>query len=168
MLKHKTDKRVQELFTQIGQELGLSEPAPASLPGVPWSNPMNAWFFPYRSKRQADDLPVLWTLARQAVEGTLEAATFGRALEIGQVGVPKLTQGLFWLNQASFLPLNGIVVPYLDELGVGGAAEVRSLAQYRAVLDQSRGLAVDFPHLSHAAWLAAQEKGEVIDRKSVV
>lgn len=162
VLKHKTDARVQELFTFIGNKLGISETAPASLTGVPWSNPMNAWFFPYRSKRKPDDLPTLWALARQAVDGTLEGPTFERALEIQQVGVPKLTQGLFWLNPDAFLPLNGIVVPYLDELGVSGAAEVRTLADYEQVLEQARDLAPDFPNLSHAAWLDAQEEGEVI------
>lgn len=162
VLKHKTDARVQELFTFIGEKLGIVEPAPASLTGVPWSNPMNAWFFPYRSKRQPDDLPTLWALARQAVDGTLEGPTFGRALEIQQVGVPKLTQGLFWLNPDAFLPLNGIVVPYLDELGVSGAAEVRTLSDYEQVLEQARDLAPDFPALSYAAWVAAQEEGEVI------
>ncbi|MGM9319342.1 DUF4357 domain-containing protein [Deinococcus aquaticus] len=162
VLKHKTDARVQELFTFIGNKLGISETAPASLTGVPWSNPMNAWFFPYRSKRKPDDLPTLWALARQAVDGTLEGPTFERALEIQQVGVPKLTQGLFWLNPDAFLPLNGIVVPYLDELGVSGAAEVKTLADYEQVLEQARDLAPDFPNLSHAAWLDAQEEGEVI------
>ncbi|MVN87614.1 DUF4357 domain-containing protein [Deinococcus sp. HMF7620] len=162
VLKHKTDARVQELFAFIGEKLGISEPAPASLIGVPWSNPMNAWFFPYRSKRKPDDLPTLWALARQAVDGTLEKRTFERALEIQQVGVPKLTQGLFWLNPDAFLPLNGIVVPYLDELGVSGAAEVRTLSDYEQVLEQARDLASGFPALSYGAWVAAQEEGEVI------
>lgn len=162
VLKHRTDKRGQELFTFIGEKLEIADPAPASLTGVPGSTAMNALFFPFRSKRQPDDLPTLWALARQAVDGTLEGPTFGRALDIQQVGVPKLTQGLFWLNPDAFLPLNGIVVPYLEELGVSGAAKVRTLSDYEQVLEQARDLASDFPALSYAAWVAAQKQGEVI------
>lgn len=162
VLKHKTDSRVQQIFTFIGEKLDIAEPAPTKTTGVPWSMATNALFFPYKTKRKESDLSTLWALARQAVDGNLEKETFEQALEIGQVGLAKLTQGLFWLNPFAFIPLNGVNAPYLDELGVSGTADVKTLEDYQKVLEQASDLAEDFPTLSHAAWVAAQEEGEII------
>ena len=162
VLKHKSDTRTQTLFTAIGQRLALEESAPTRLSGVPSSDPRNAWFFSYRSRRQPTDLPTLWALASQAVAGQLDPVTFEDALRIRTVGLSKLTQGLFWLNPEAFLPLNGINVPYLEELGVNVPATMSTLTDYKRVLEQARALASDFPSLSHAAWLDARQAGEVI------
>ncbi|MFC3860170.1 AAA family ATPase [Deinococcus antarcticus] len=91
----------------------------------------------------------------------MQEETFEQALEIGQVGLAKLTQGLFWLNPFAFMPLNGVTVPYLDELGVSGTGEVKTLNDYQSVLEQASDLAEDFPALSHAAWIAAQDRGVI-------
>lgn len=162
VLKHKTDERMHQIFKFVGEQLNLTEAAPTKTPGVPWSFGSNALFFPYKSRRKESDIPTLWALARQAVGGRLEKDTFERTLDIEKVGLAKLTQGLFWLNPFAFLPLNGLNSPYLDELGVSGTGEITTLEDYQKVLDQARELAEDFPHLSHAAWVAAQEEGEVI------
>ncbi|CAM4447305.1 DUF4357 domain-containing protein [Deinococcus marmoris] len=156
ILKHQSESRVAEILTRIKARLNLAEDVPTDLSGVPWSNPMNAWYFAYRSKRREEDLPTLWTLAQQAVAGRLEAETFGRALAIRKVALPKLTTGLFWLNPEQFLALNGVNVPYLERQNVSGAGKVQTLAEYWAVLDTARALTPDFATLSHTAWLATQ------------
>lgn len=161
VLKSKKDKRVEQIFTFIGKKLDIQEKAPAKTTGVPWSIATNALFFPYRTKRKESDIPTLWALALQAVDGNLQEETFEQALEIGQVGLAKLTQGLFWLNPFAFMPLNGVTVPYLDELGVSGTGEVKTLDDYQSVLEQASDLAEDFPALSHAAWIAAQDRGVI-------
>lgn len=163
LLKHQSDVRVLGLLGVVREQLGIEEPVPPNVTGVPWSNPMNAWFFPYRSRRTEEDLPTLWTLARQTVAGTLEAETFVRALEIRQVALPKLTQGLFWLNPDHFLALNSVNVPYLESRGVSGAGAVRTPDEYEAVLEAARPLAASFPVLSHQAWLAAQRSRGAVE-----
>ncbi|GHG06647.1 McrB-related protein [Deinococcus piscis] len=152
ILKHQADSSVLPILARVKERLNLQAPVPSDLVGVPWSNPMNAWFFAYRSKRQEGDLPTLWALARQAVAGELDAQTFAAALAIRQVALPKLTQGLFWLNPERYLPLNGVNVPYLEKRGVR-ASQVQHLADYHAVLEAVRPLAVDFATLSQLAWL---------------
>lgn len=156
ILKHQSDARVIDILSVIRDRLGLHGPLPTNLTGVPWSNPMNAWFFAYRSHRQDTDLPTLWALARQAVAGDLHADTFAAALTIRQVALPKLTQGLFWLNPERYLALNGVNIPYLEGRGLTHAGRVQTLADYDAVLDASRPLASGYPALSHEAWLTAQ------------
>lgn len=161
ILKHKTDARVQPILAFVAEKLEITEPVPMTFKGVPMSFATNSLFFPFKVKRQPNDISTLWFLARQAMDGALDATTFSEALKIGQVAVPKLTQGLFWLNPYAYLPLNGINVPYLNDQGVSGAAHVKTAADYERVLEQARDLATDFPHLSYDAWLAAQQEGEI-------
>lgn len=157
ILKSRSDVKALSLFGRVRERLGLEAAVPSDLTGVPWSNPMNAWFFAYRSARQPDDLPVLWALARQALEGNLLAETFDRALAIHKVALSKLTQGLFWVNPEKFLALNSINIPYLQARGVAGAGRVRNLPEYLNVLHRARQLAPSFLDLSQRAWLASRD-----------
>lgn len=163
ILKHNSDPSALGYFAKVGQLLGITAPVPTELIGVPWSNPMNAWFFPYESQRKGSDLPTLWALARQAMAGELRPDTFEQTLDIRKVGLPKLTQGLFWLNPQQFLALNGVNIPYLRELGLKAAGTVKTLSDYQQVLEQARQLAPDFPSLSHAAWLWSQQGSVTIE-----
>ncbi|TSA82163.1 DUF4357 domain-containing protein [Deinococcus detaillensis] len=157
ILKHTSDVTALPLFAKVGASLGLTSPAPTNLVGVPWSNPMNAWFFAYRSVRQPEDGPTLWRLAQQAVAGELDAQTFAEALAIRQVALPKLTQGLFWLNPERFLTLNGVNVPYLQERGIRRAGQVQTLAEYESVMQAAAQINPDFAALSNSAWLISQQ-----------
>lgn len=157
LLKHQSPTRLAELMTIVGEELGISEEAPTEFVGVPWSNPMNSWFFAYRSYRQPNDLPTLWKLARQAVAGQLDEDTFKDALEIRAVALAKLTQGLFWLNPQAFLALNSVNVAYLERRGIHGAGRVETLEAFHKVLDAARPLTPDFATLSYLAWKEMQK-----------
>lgn len=157
ILKHQSEATVASILHKVKAHLNLEGAVPTALDGVPWSNPLNALFFAYRSRRQDTDLPTLWALARQAVQGELNPETFQRALAIRQVALPKLTQGLFWLNPQRFLPLNGVNNPYLESRGVKGASRVTTLAEYQSVLERAAGLAPDYATLSHFAWQQAQK-----------
>lgn len=152
ILKHNSDTSALNYFAKVGQLLGLTAPVPTDLNGVPWANPMNAWFFPYRSRRQPDDIPTLWALARQAVTGEVQPQTFERALSIHKVAMSKLTQGLFWLNPERFLPLNGIISPYLQARGLQQAGQVQTFADYQEVLKSAAAFNPDFAELSREAW----------------
>jgi 5-methylcytosine-specific restriction endonuclease McrBC GTP-binding regulatory subunit McrB len=161
ILKHQSEERVLDLLRAVSERLNVAEDVPDDTVGVPWSNPMNAWFFAYRSARHPGDLPALWALARQTVAGVLDAETFARALAIRKVALPKLTTGLFWLNPDAFLALNGINVPYLERRGVKGAGRVQTLAELETVLQAARSVAPDFITLSHRAWLESQRQRRV-------
>lgn len=161
ILKHTSDAKALPLFARVGTALGVQAAVPTDLNGVPWSNPMNAWFFAYRSQRKDSDIPTLWELAQQAMAGELDAQTFESALKIRKVALPKLTQGLFWLNPNKFLALNGVNVPYLQLKGIKNAANVQTLAGMQNVLTAAARLAPDFPSLSHAAWMRGQAVSKV-------
>ncbi|WP_189009503.1 McrB family protein [Deinococcus malanensis] len=161
VLKHTSEPTALAFFQKLAQQLNVHTSVPLDLTGVPWSNPMNAWFFAYRSERRPQDIPTLWSLTRQALTGVLDEVTFAEALNIRTVALAKLTQGLFWLNPELFLPLNGVNIPYLESLRVLGAARVASLPEYQEVLRAARPFAPDFITLSHTAWLRAQQGKQV-------
>jgi 5-methylcytosine-specific restriction endonuclease McrBC GTP-binding regulatory subunit McrB len=156
ILKHQSEPNVFRILTFLRERLELQAPVPTDLMGVPWSNPMNAWFFAYRSKRHPDDLATLWELAKQAMSGALDANTFERALAIRKVGLPKLTQGLFWLNPEHFLALTSLTNNFLERRGIRGSAKVETLNAMNQVLDAARLLAPNFVTLSHHAWFETQ------------
>ncbi len=156
LVKHRDEKRLTQMLGDVGRQLGLSDAPPVDFTGLPWSMAMKPLFFAYRSERAAGDVDLLWTLARQAQQGNLNAGTFEGVLRIRNVGLPKLTQGLFWINPEEFLALNSVNVPYLKSLGVKKAGQVKTLLAYHNVLQAARPLAPNYLTLSHAAWLAAQ------------
>ena len=158
---HSSFKRVMPILAAVRERLGVTADLPTDLTGVPWCAPLNAWFFGYQSKRQPNDLPTLWALARQAVLGEIQSETFAAALGIRKVGLAKLTQGLYLLNPQAFLPLNSVNVPYLEARGVRGAGKVQSLAEFDAVLTATLSLAPDFVTLSHSDWLDSEQTKEV-------
>ncbi|WP_164473647.1 AAA family ATPase [Deinococcus psychrotolerans] len=138
----------------IREKLSLVAQTPSDFTGLPTSDPRSPLLFPYRSTRQPDDIPILWRLTHEAVAGTLQPDTFNRALEIGNVGLSKLTMGLFWINADLYLALNSKNVAYLSELGFPDAAEIVSLETYQATIERARTFAPSFTALSHAAWVS--------------
>ena len=153
VLKRTSDSRTIAILAKLKERLNLQSPLPEDLNGVPWSNPMSAWFFSYRSKRQKDDIPTLWSLAHQALGNNVNPETFEKALNIRQVKLARLTQGLFWLNPDVFLPLNSVVTSYLAACGVPNADKVTTLQELNQVLSRARVLAPNFPTLSYRAWV---------------
>ncbi len=159
VLKHKSQAKIFEVCSSLKSQLNLLSDVPTDLFGVPSSNAQNAWFFAFRARRSDADLPTLWALARQAVAGVLEPQTFAQALQIRMVGLAKLTQGLFWLNPEVFLPLDAVVLGYLEPLGIRNGAKTQSLTEYQQILEFARTIEPDFALLSYQAWLSLQPIG---------
>lgn len=163
IVKYQDPGKLTRFLTGIAGRLNVTAPVPTSFHGLPGSNPVNAWFFLYSQNRHPDDIPLLWSLARQAVAGQVEDDTFRRALGKVGIGLAKLTQGLYWLNPWAFLPLNSINNAYLESRGVRGSWKVKSVPEMEAVLDAARPLAPDFVSLSHAARVSVDEGRKVAE-----
>lgn len=161
VVKYRDPEKLTRFLTGLAARLNVTAAVPTSFHGLPGSNPINAWFFLYRKDRQPDDIPLLWTLARQAVAGQVDDDQFRLALSKVGIGLAKLTQGLYWLNPWAFLPLNSINTGYLESRGVRGSGKVKSVPEFEAVLDAARPLAPDFVSLSHAARVSADESRKV-------
>lgn len=156
LTKYRNPLRWQAILQGVKNALHLKSPVPVDSTGLPNSEPRSSWLFPYRSWRHPQDVPTLWKLTREALEGKILPETFSRALRIGTVGLSKLTMGLFWLDTQQYLALNSKNVNYLTELGLPDTGSVNSLEAYLATLERARSYAGSFLELSHRAWQVGQ------------
>ncbi len=96
----------KEIIQSLKKELDLASPLPYDFLGIPVMNNQNSWFFPYSPQRQPDDIDRLWDLAEAARDGKVTQVLFDRCLQIKQVGLGKLTVGLFWVRPNQFRSLS--------------------------------------------------------------
>lgn len=105
----------------LKDQWGLNSEVPDDFDGIPTVNPQSSWFFAYLRTREPHDIKALWRLASAAVKNELDKITpeeWNQALRINQVGVAKLTMGLFWIEPEKFLPLDAHTVDYVRNVGV--------------------------------------------------
>ncbi len=133
----------------------LTAPVPDDFDGVPLGNPQNLWLFAFQKKRDPGDVPRLWTLARQVVEGnraSVDQALFSRILQQHTVGEVKLSMAMFWLNPLEFLPADKWMRGYMARRGV--AEEIWNGTAYFRWLDACvKRAGTNFTALSRAAYL---------------
>ncbi len=105
----------------LKEQWELSSEVPDDFDGIPTVNPQSSWFFAYLRTREPHDIKALWRLASAAVKNELDKITpeeWNQALRINQVGVAKLTMGLFWIEPEKFLTLDAHTVNYVRKAGV--------------------------------------------------
>ncbi len=141
----------------------LKSAVPNDFHGIPTITPQNSWFFAWEHRRDAEDIPRLWRLARAVLEkGWQNCAPnlFAECLEIHTVGVAKLTTGLFWIAPTQMLPLPATTVQYLSAKGI--TVDISDKASYDAVMNAVRSrLSGDFIMESHNAWLHCQAEADL-------
>jgi hypothetical protein len=102
----------------LKDRMGLSAEVPEDFDGVPVAPLLKAWYFPYAFIRQLGSIPLLWDLAEDIVQrepSEVRAQVFEKCLQIKQVGVAKLTMGMFWLRPDRYLALDQVNRVYLEE-----------------------------------------------------
>jgi hypothetical protein len=112
---------------ELAKFLGVREPVPASMEGVPLSNNQNSWFFSYSARRGLHDIDRLWELFAAAHhllenEGDDSRARFVAAYDAALQGRGvkwNISWGLFWAHPREFLSLDSYSRKYLKEhLGI--------------------------------------------------
>jgi 5-methylcytosine-specific restriction protein B len=160
-IKEEYRRRILEV---LKDKMGLKAPLPDDFDGLPFVHPQKALFFPYAYDRREDDVSKLWELAQEVVSkspGELSDELFKRCLDIRQVGIAKLTIGMFWLNPETFLALDSLMMDYLEGKGVvkGGLKKVCSSSEYAAVVMKvCSALGSDYAKVS---WDAFSESNQV-------
>ena len=163
ILKKKKDENRTEVFRQLKSNLRLTSPVPADYLGVPTPNALSAWLFAFADRRTVDDVPVLWELARAAIDESIDEPLWAKACNVRRVGVAKLTQALFWVKPETYLPVDSQTRPYLEKLGLDPSIE--SWAAYVDLMKRVReSSGKPFYAISHEAWQLNQDKpAEFID-----
>ena len=126
------DANRRSIASELATFLGVQEPTPAldwKIDGIPLANNWNVRFFGHTRDRKPGDIDALWRLFSDAIEVAdmdderfREAfvRSYDNALTVKQVGVPKLTMGLYWIRPGSFPSLDKSSFKYIeDRLGEG-------------------------------------------------
>lgn len=153
------------ILAALREEWDLTAPVPEDFDGVPLGNRQSLWMFSYQKQRDPGDIPRLWQLARQVVEGTratVDRELFSRVLTQRTVGTAKLSIGMFWLNPREFLAADKWTRSYMERRGV--PEDVIAGDAYFHWLDACVEKAgTDFPALSLAAYLEKPAPDEDAD-----
>jgi hypothetical protein len=142
------------LLEYLRPKFNLKTPLPEDFDGVPVVLSFNAWFFPWEGVRQSDDVSSLWALAKATVSGppeTLDATLFSRCLHIEQVGPPKLTMGMYWMNPKHYTALDKNNRELFARHQI--PTKVEDLSSYLSLIRAvNEKLGSDYPKISRRAW----------------
>lgn len=152
--------KIIDILSEIKKKLLLSAEIPSGLNGIPVPNKLNVWFFANKKERQKGDIPLLWSLFKQALENKIDSSTFAQALHIRRVGPAKLTQGMFWIRPDIYLPIDTQTIPYLKQRGINPDFE-KQYEKYEQILKKVKE-EIDKPffEISHDAWLSNETHNE--------
>ena len=151
------------------------------LAGVPTLSNFSAWFYAYHKNRAPDDIDAIWNIFDTALQfadtddvsknSFIEA--FDDAMTRPQIGVAKLTMGLFWIRPWKYQSLDNVSAKYIENtldirIGHHGSMGIVGGEDYLMLLDRLRdGFQKDdfpvksFPDLARTSFL--REEPESID-----
>ncbi len=122
-----TDTNRRTIAAELGQFLGVNEPAPASFDGIPILNNQKSWFFGWARERGEDDIESLWEVFEDAIKlansdderaSQLFVDSYNQALSVKGVR-RNLTIGLFWIRPRNYPTVDGKSETYItDRLGI--------------------------------------------------
>jgi 5-methylcytosine-specific restriction protein B len=120
------------------------------------ANAQNSWAFAYAADRELTDVPILWRVAREAVDKnwrTFDQNLFNEALGISQMGLARMTMSLFWMKPRAYLSLDKNTRAYFENSGI--VCDSKTASGYVTWLEKVVAKAGDdFPQISHDAYLA--------------
>jgi len=168
IMKFGIEKR-QKVVVSLKKDLEIKADLPKDFNGVPSSMAQKAWLISYKATRNPKDISILWDLFEAALKNDITDALFKAALEVQQVGFPKLTQGLFWIRPRLYFPIDTQTKPFLQKHAIDyECAKRKSYSDYSKCLKdiKSKFPDVAFYELSHRAWYENQDSGPISVEKS--
>ncbi|HKO79205.1 MAG TPA: AAA family ATPase [Chitinophagaceae bacterium] len=111
--KYGPEKRLK-LLQDLCKSLNIS-PIPKDEKGIPSTNAMKVWLFPYKRDRQNGEIEKLWNFFKSARINHISNEEFANILKIRSIGKAKLTEALFNIDPKNNLPINAQTRPYLKE-----------------------------------------------------
>ena len=168
--KTKIENR-RAIAAALADMLGVKVPVPEAFPGIPVLNNMNSWFFGRAQHRGKGDIDALWRCFEAAIQfadsdpkgNRAEFAQAYRAAVSQRAVKWKLSIGLFWVRPRSFVSLDSLNRPYIEDrlapLKVPGSpndpeAYLELLDSLKERFRQDDAPVHNIPELSLAAWYA--------------
>jgi len=142
--RNATDQNRRKALKILKSSWGLSAPIPDDFDGIPLVNAQKAWFMPFAYSREGWEIDTLWELAEQAFHrepAKVDPEIFAKSLQVKQVGLAKLTMGLFWLRPDAYLALDKHVKDWVKKQIPGELpGKICSWPEYQILLDSIREL----------------------------
>ena len=157
--KHGAEKRLS-LVNSVAAKLNIGGRA-SDTNGIPSVFPMNVWMFPSKFERDAETIPVLWRLFKQAFDGKLDSGDFEKAQNIKGMGNPKITGAIFTANPHAFLPVNKQTADYFRKNGIN--PDFSDLTGYLQVIRevQEKFKKPNY-QVSYEGWVKTNEGGIIL------
>lgn len=158
LLNKQSHQQRAKVLAGVKARLGISARAPNGFLGIPKADPRQAWLFPYRFERNADDVSKLWDLYEAVLSGgEIRDEVFAAAGAVKFAGKAKLTQAIFRAAPRRFFPVDGQTVSYLAGLRLPN--EFSSAKEFQDICARvARGVAKPLYEQSHDAWFLNQRK----------
>ena len=154
IMKFGIEKR-QKVIASLKKALEIKADLPKDFNGVPSSMAQKAWLISYKATRNPKDISILWDFFEASLKNDITDDLFKAALAVQQVGVPKLTQGLFWIRPRLYFPIDTQTKPFLQKHAIDyECAKSKSYSDYSKCLKdiKSKFPNIAFYELSHRAW----------------
>ena len=150
------DERRLAILQYLAEELELY--MPKEVKGIPSVQPLKVMMFPFKHRRNDDEINKLWDFFFAALDGEVTDEQFEDVIKLYGVGKAKITEALFFINPVEYFPINGPVKPFLaKELGID--PEFDTFTKYQKILDRVKEKTdKPFFKLSHDAWLWNEEQ----------
>jgi 5-methylcytosine-specific restriction protein B len=160
------DENREKIIEFLKQKFELSSDIPGDFKGIPVVDNRQSWFFAYSQDRKPTDITSLWKVFKEVINNVLTEEAFKNALEVKQVGLAKLTQGLFWVAPENYLPLDSKTKKYLkSHLNVDVEKSI-SLDAYVKVMENAKKLEKSFYEISLEAHLESEAGKKTSGQKS--
>lgn len=152
-------KRRLGYLQKIAEKLNLTIPKGES--GIPSTQALKVWLFPYKFERKNNEVERLWAFFHKAVSNKITDDDFQDVLQIRSTGKTKLTEALFYIKPESYLPINGPTKPYLQEV-LGISPKFNTYTEYLELLDDIKSKSeLPFYELSFEAWKWNEKRKKV-------
>jgi len=131
--------------------------------GVPTTNPMSAWVFPFVKDREGYEIELLNKLFEEVLKNDIKEDTFNKVLKIRGVAIGKLTEALYLANPEKYFPYDGPTKKYLNE-NFGIAISRNDCKSYMELLEEINERIPDkkYYEISYDAWHYTQKKTKKI------
>lgn len=158
LLNKQSHRERAKVLAGIKPRLGISINVPTGFLGIPKADPRQAWLFPYRFERNADDISKLWDLYEAVLSGNkIGEEVFAAARAVKYAGEAKLTQAIFRAAPKRFFPVDGQTVSYLAGLRLPN--KFSTAKEFQDICTQvAKCVSKPLYEQSHDAWFLNQPK----------
>lgn len=152
-----SEAKRKEIIKRVQAFLNLPVNSPKDFWGIPTMAKYQSWFFWWEKDRTPDDVPTLWKLFKEALNGDINQDTFNSVLKIKGIKY-NITIGLYWINPDNFINLDSTNREYLKSHHIR-VNSLDSFDTYQRILNEVKErIKEPFYKISYKAWVSNPAK----------